>query len=74
MSIKDLKPAASRLLLSAWSRNPTDSYEDIVVRSGISKFETYLSAKEQLKELGFCREEDDGMVVFLRYDALKTKK
>lgn len=51
--IAQLSPAAARLLLSYLYTEVGDSVDDIVQRAGIEGYETFVSAKQQLAELGF---------------------
>lgn len=51
--IAQLSPAAARLLLSYLYTEVGDSVDDIVQRAGIEGYETFVSAKQQLSELGF---------------------
>lgn len=48
-----LKPAAARLWIAAMTQEEGETYDDIVMRSGISEYQTFKMARQQLRELGF---------------------
>lgn len=58
LPIAKLSPAAARLLLASFEMEPGDTYAELVERSGISNCVTFLSARNQLKELGFIVQRD----------------
>ncbi len=59
-NIAKLTPAAARLLLAFLAAGPGESYDDAVQRSGIQGCLTLMTAKKQLKSLGFVSEGPDG--------------
>jgi len=59
-NIRNLKPAAARLLLAILASQGQGSFDEVVVHSGISECSTLTQAKEQLRDLGFIIDDEQG--------------
>lgn len=52
-TIGKLTPAAARLLLAFWTAQPEETYEEMILRAGVTSCLTLASAKKQLQQYGF---------------------
>lgn len=52
-TISRLSPAAARLLLAFWTMQEGESYEEMILRAGVTSCLTLASAKKQLQQYGF---------------------
>ena len=60
--LASLSPSAARLLLAMESRRENEQLDQVIIRSGIKNWQTYLKAKQQLLDGGYLYFKGDGLL------------
>ncbi len=58
-SIGKLSPSAARLLLAFLTRKPEDTFDEIMLVSGIERYQVFMKAKQELVTLGILTVQGD---------------